>query len=145
MANYEYRDSIVSACPAFPEECRTPRPFVVATLRNGKRKTPLFAALVDTGADQCCFPTECLADLGLVWDDMPSATLAVAGGDGDVRFATVSLWVDGIGELEVYAGFSNHLGDGDYGILGYHGFLERMRSTFDPRAGMFSLDPTEYH
>jgi hypothetical protein len=78
--------------------------------------------------------------LGLDWEAMPFVTVESAFGDVQVRFADVTVRVaDGMA-FSVYTGFCREWDGRDYGVLGFHGFLETLKATFDPVNGMFSLD-----
>ncbi|WP_353071152.1 aspartyl protease family protein [Tunturiibacter gelidoferens] len=137
---FPYSEWSLDITPAFPEGQTVFRPIVGAKLRNESKETDAFFGLVDTGADYCMFPSEFLESLGLNKDKLPSGTASGVATDRTIRFATITLEIDQLGLLRVYAGFSDNLNGQGLGMLGHVGFLDRFRLTSDPQSRVFELE-----
>jgi hypothetical protein len=72
------------------------------------------------------------------WDSLPSLEIDTIKGDRTIRFAVVSINIEKLGKIQIYAALSQ--GREEIGVLGHHGFLDRIRATFDAARGTFSLD-----
>ena len=137
---FPYCRTTLDITPAFPNGHVVSRPFVGACLRFGSKETVPFFGLIDTGADYCMFPSEFLTALGIEKECLPSSVAMGVSTDHAVRFATVTLEIDRLGLLSIYAGFSDNLNGQGYGMLGHMGFLNRYTLRCDPRNGRFELE-----
>jgi len=134
--------------PAFPNVTRTFRPTVKTTLKCGQVHLPfLFESVIDSGADQCLFPSAYAPFLGIDVASGPSHQMSGVGSLGRAYFHKVQVTVK-VGEtllqFECYAGFSSLLVS--FGLLGRQGFFELFEEVaFDEKAKIVRLNMTSSH
>jgi len=104
-----------------------------AGVRRAEKFSTVFEVMIDTGSDYCVFPADLLDEIGIDKGELPMQEIKGMGEGRSTYFATVVLWVQDLGEWEIYAGFSEYLRGTGAGILGLIGFLDRFKVTFDPQ------------
>jgi hypothetical protein len=111
-------------------------------LKCGERSIPsVLPAIVDTGCDYCVFPVDLLEPLGIDPEGLPQADIKGMGEHLPIYFTNVTLWAQGLGEWEVYAGFSEYLRGTQSGFLGFKGFIDRFTVEFNSSANLLSVGP----
>ena len=98
------------------------------------------AALVDSGADLCLFPSALALLLGLRLSQMRTAPVAGLGGRPGVAYletVTLDLGFDILVQTEV--GFTTGLNFLGIGLLGQRGFFDRFRVCFDLPGRVFTI------
>ena len=109
-------------------------------LVNGARRLECYA-IVDSGADHCVFPRSFMQPLGLDPLTAPTEGLAGVGNQGVLtHFSHVTLDLQGMVQLPVFAGFTIGLEHWGLGLLGQSGFFERLSINFDLPRGVFEID-----
>jgi hypothetical protein len=132
MPIFPFTDYSVEPNAAFPNGYTISRPLIWVGLKYGERSIPnVFFSIIDTGCDYCVFPADYLEPLGIDIKGLPRGNVRGMGEDHPIYFSNVTLWVDELGEWEVYAGFSEYLRGTESGFLGFRGFIDRFRVEFD--------------
>jgi hypothetical protein len=132
MPTFPFTDCPVGPSSAFPNGYTISRPLIWVGLKYGGRSIPnVFSSISDTGCDYCVFPADYLDPLGIDTKGLPCGDVKGMGEHHPFYFSNVTLWVDGLGEWEVYAGFSEYLRGTQSGFLGFRGFVDRFRIEFD--------------
>ena len=125
------------------------RPEIWIRLR-GPQGNLRYKALLDTGADRTIIPESIAMRLGIVLRDADGAPATGFGGQKlQTRHAEVELVLEADGESyqwTITGDFVAVASDAAETILlGYAGFLEYFRATFDPEFGVIDLDPNSLH
>jgi hypothetical protein len=112
----------------------------------GPRRIETIQALVDTGSDETVFPTSLAKAIGVQLDHALAGQASAVGGhavqlvpgsvvlqmtDGDQTYR----WQAAVGFLEVEEP------EDEIALLGYAGFLEFFRATFDSQSQELELTP----
>jgi hypothetical protein len=141
MPTYNYETYGCEPCAVFPDGSQVHRAVVRIVLYRGEFFSSEFEAIVDTGADYCIFPAEWAGITDAEWDVMPSLEIETRRGDRSIRFTPIQVRVEGIGKLDILAGFTKE--PMRVGVLGHHGFIDRHKVTFDCPAGKFTIEANQ--
>ncbi|MGB8673915.1 MAG: hypothetical protein WCD27_06135 [Candidatus Acidiferrales bacterium] len=143
MTNFVFRyntDLVNPPTQAFPKRTITHRPRIAVVLAAG---TVIFScyALVDSGADDCIFPTSFGTQLGL---NVPTGKQYPFGGAGGgaiqmAYFFDLQLAIPQVGKYSIPIGFTDALESVGLGLLGQNGFFDRFRVSFNLKKGIFTL------
>jgi hypothetical protein len=122
------------------------RPYLKVVLRSGFSTSPALAALVDSGADRCIFPTESAQYLKLDLSRAPVWKFCgTTGAMQEARLAKVSLAILGNDdanafEIETTCAFCDTLQFSSSGLLGQDGFFSRFKTTFCQAENYFEIE-----
>lgn len=128
--------------PAFPSRFTTPRPALPIVLSSGQLSWNCYA-VIDSGADDCVFPLNFAARLGL--NIASTNRIYSFGGVGSANqlawFFEVTLSIPGtLLTFQASVGFTPSLDQAGFGLLGQNGFFDRFKVAFDLRAGLFYIE-----
>jgi hypothetical protein len=145
------------ACPlpatdAFPNGQTVYRPLVVSRLTAENGKTFLCVSEIDSGADQCVFPTSFAIALGLDPLTMKHQITGGVGSTGNVtHYANLKIEVGNMTDVngtmsfsplltfDAYVGFLAGLEAQGIGLLGESGFFENYPVTLDHKNRVFHI------
>jgi hypothetical protein len=151
---YQYTPFPLPPTAPFPEGYTVYRPYVITRLTAGNGQRFLCASEVDSGADQCVFPTSFALALGLNPLTMKQQMTGGVGNTGnvthysDITVEIGSLAVDGSGNatfephlsFKTYAGFTPGLEGQGIGLLGEIGLFENYVVTLDHKNRIFHIE-----
>lgn len=92
-------------------------------------------ATVDSGSFLTLLPASVAERCGINLNDLPDPLSDIGGvgsHDLQVKYTTVKLTVAGI-SYDAVVGFVREMDERDHGILGFHGFFDHFRITFDAK------------
>ena len=138
FANY----SIVPVQPsdAFPTRTSTNRPYLRVALIDGGRDFSCYA-IVDSGADDCMFPSAFAAQLGLELTTGRPYLFSGAGSRGQLAyFFDIEIEIAGVQKYRLPVGFTQALDASRVGLLGQNGFFDRFDVSFLLRERKFILE-----
>jgi hypothetical protein len=118
------------------------RPYLHTEFGLNGLKSPIFPALVDTGADRCYFPLAYARLIGLIEDsDDPQGFTTGAGDDNIPTFyRDVLVNVEDLcPPWTIRAAFSARFDRLKSGVLGGLGFFDRFAVRFDMPSGIFHV------
>jgi hypothetical protein len=141
MLSIPYTRHAFGPSDAFPSGDEIPRALCFVGIRSGEKGSKIIQAMIDTGSDFCIFPADVLDDIGIGENTLKVGPVKGLGEGQKTYFATVTLWVENLGEWEVYAGFSEYLRGTGSGLLGFRGFMERFKIEFDPKLNAALITP----
>jgi hypothetical protein len=142
---YQYSSYEVDPSPTLPNGV-VHRPEVTIDV-IGPRRAETIQALVDTGSDETVFPAPLAHAIGVQLNHASTGQASAVGGhtvqlvpgsvalrisDGDREYR----WQAVVGFLEVEP-------EGEVALLGYTGFLEFFRATFDSQNHELDLTPND--
>ena len=135
-----YRNYNIPASAAFPSGRIAPRPVLKVRLTSAGRQLSCYG-IIDSGADHCVFPRSFMQPLGL---DPLVSPIELTAGLGSVNvpthFANITLDVQGISEIPIYAGFTAGLEPWGVGLLGQTGFFDRFNIHFKLAEGLCYIE-----
>jgi aspartyl protease len=110
------------------------------TLLNGLSRISC-RAIVDSGADHCVFPRLFMQPLGIDPFTSPvEGTAGVGSTNVPTHFSNITIDLQGVVRLPVYAGFTTGLDHLGIGLLGQAGFFEAFKITFDYANKLYHLE-----
>jgi len=100
-------------------------------------------ALIDSGADDCVFPSSFASQLGLDITTNPRKFhFGGVGSDNHIAyFFDLNVTFENVVSYKIPIGFSPALEAVGIGLLGQNGFFESFRISFDLNSGFFHLEP----
>lgn len=144
---YSYRrDRVRLPVPSLAGQYTRPRPVIPVAIL-GPAATWTLDALVDTGADDCNFPSRVAEFIGLNLTSAPTRSLTGIGPAGyTVRYAAVQLRLsDGVEfrEWPAWVAFSD--APSPFPVLGFAGCLQFFTTTFLGDREQVELDPNSLY
>jgi hypothetical protein len=125
-----YTNYSIPASRAFPGGRIAPRAVLKLKLISAGQQLSCYG-IIDSGADHCVFPRSFMQPLGL---DPLASPIELTAGLGSVNvpthFANITLDIQGIIRIPIYAGFTVGLEPWGVGLLGQTGFFDRFNVHF---------------
>jgi hypothetical protein len=129
----------VTPTAAFPQRTTARRPYLALNLINQASFFRCYA-LVDSGADDCIFPSSFAAQLGLNYLTGRHYPFGgAASGQQDAYFFDLEIDIIGISRYAVPIGFSPALEQWGHGLLGQCGFFDKFTVAFYQSENKFTL------
>jgi hypothetical protein len=98
-------------------------------------------AIVDSGADDCIFPSLFAAQLGLELSQGRSYVFSGAGSQGQrAYFFDIEIEIPGVLKYPLSVGFTEAMDASRAGLLGQNGFFDRLNVGFQLRDRTFTLE-----
>jgi hypothetical protein len=134
---FYYSECDLPASEAFPEGWTACRPMLRVSLVHGDRSFSC-GAIVDSGADYCCFPEWLMESLGIdkSLTKMEPNMHGSTGKIGNVYFYTVTIDL-GFDKYPAYVCF--HEGHPELAMLGQVGFFDRFSVGFNRAGKRFAI------
>ena len=130
----------VQPSEAFPKRISTNRPYLRVTLLNGTRDFSCYA-IVDSGADDCMFPSVFAAQIGLELTSGRPYRFSGAGSRGQLAyFFDLEVEIVGVLKYRMPIGFTQAMDASRVGLLGQNGFFDRFNVSFLLRERKFVLE-----
>ena len=128
-----YTEIPVPVCEAFPDEKIKFIPTLLTTLEHQGMVSPFFfRSIVDSGADNCIFPSIYGRRLNIQIEAGKKYPYLGAAGSGLAYFHHVKVWIEVEKKpyfFEGYCGFADALNEVGLGLLGRHGFFDLFHSA----------------
>lgn len=134
---FDYAEGQGAPSSAFPEGRTIHRPRLPVTLRTIYDGWLSCYAVVDSGADYCCFPQSFMKPLGI--EPREFEKVQTANGDAQIYFGYVQINLEFVEPYYVCAGFH----PGDICMLGQDGFFDRFKVCFDGATKLFAIKSRE--
>jgi len=110
------------------------------TLFHGGRDFRCYA-IVDSGADDCMFPSAFAAQIGLELKAGRPYLFSGAGSRGQLAyFFDIELEIAGVLQYPLPVGFTQAMDSSRVGLLGQNGFFDRINVCFSLRERKFILE-----
>jgi hypothetical protein len=146
--SFAYTPIQIPATVPFPNGQTVFRPYLKARLKAPAGKELDCIVHIDSGADQCVFPLNFAAALGLDTLKMPMQLTGGVGSTGNITYyETLAIDIPvmtakGMQNLSfsTYAGFTAGLDPQGIGLLGQEGFFENFSAQFDRSTKVFHID-----
>ena len=115
---------------------------LTVTLQSGNASW-IARAIIDSGADDCVFPSSFAPNLGLnIASNTRTFVFGGAGSNNQIAyFFDLNVTFENVVSYKLPIGFSSALNSVGVGLLGQNGFFENFGVSFDLRNGIFSLEP----
>jgi hypothetical protein len=135
---FRYQPFQVAPNASFPNGYIARRPMLDFELISGTTRIDC-RAIVDSGADYCCFPLSWALRLGFDPTNKSAGRFGGAGAPSvEIFHWDVNLSFGGR-DLPIYAGFTDGLEPDGPGILGQNGFFDQYPILFDHARNCFYL------
>ncbi|MGA8075345.1 MAG: hypothetical protein WB995_17855 [Candidatus Acidiferrales bacterium] len=135
-----YSEFPIPPSSAYPQGRTARRPILQISLISGTNRLSCYA-VVDSGADHCVFPRSFIQPLGL---DVLGAPIELTSGMGSANvpthFFNISIDLQNVVRIPVYAGFTVGLDQMGVGLLGQSGFFDRFNVHFKLQRGIYEID-----
>jgi hypothetical protein len=129
----------VQPSKAFPKRTSTHRPYLRVKLIDGVRDFSCYA-IVDSGADDCVFPSVFAGQLGLDFTSGRPYEFSGAGSRGQVAyFFDLEVEIARVLKYQLSVGFTQAMDASRVGLLGQNGFFDRFDVSFHLRDRRFIL------